>query len=30
MNNEAMKEVWNELFSHLERLETQGEATYSF
>ena len=26
MNNEAMKEVLNELFSHLERLETQNEA----
>jgi hypothetical protein len=30
MNNEAMKEVWNELFSHLERLETQGEAILQF
>src|SRR5260221_12968989 len=26
MNNEAMKEVLNDLFSHMERLETQTEA----
>jgi hypothetical protein len=30
MNNEAMKEVLNELFSHLERLETQSEAVLQF
>lgn len=30
MNNEAMKEVLNELFSHLERLETQNEAILQF
>jgi hypothetical protein len=30
MNNEAMKEVLNELFSHLERLETQSEAIVQF
>jgi hypothetical protein len=30
MNNEAMKEVLNELFSHLERLETQTEAILQF
>jgi hypothetical protein len=30
MNNEAMKEVLNELFSHLERLETQSEAILQF
>lgn len=30
MNNEAMKEVLNELFSHLERLETQSEAILHF
>ena len=26
MNNEAAKEILDELFSHLERLETQSEA----
>jgi hypothetical protein len=30
MNSEAMKEVLNELFSHLERLETQNEAILQF
>jgi hypothetical protein len=30
MDNEAMKEVLNELFSHLERLETQSEAILQF
>lgn len=30
MNNEAMKEVLNELFSHLERLEAQNEAILQF
>lgn len=30
MNDEAMKEVLNELFSHLERLETQSEAILQF
>jgi hypothetical protein len=30
MNNEAMKEVLNELFSHLERLEMQNEAILQF
>jgi hypothetical protein len=30
MNDEAMKEVLNELFSHLERLETQNEAILQF
>jgi hypothetical protein len=30
MNKEAMKEVLNELFSHLERLETQNEAILQF
>jgi hypothetical protein len=30
MNNEAVKEVLNELFSHLERLETQSEAILQF
>lgn len=30
MNNDAMKEVLNELFSHLERLETQTEAILQF
>jgi len=30
MNYEAMKEVLNELFSHLERLETQNEAILQF
>jgi hypothetical protein len=30
MNNEAMKEVLNELFSHLEKLETQNEAILLF
>jgi hypothetical protein len=30
MNNDAMKEVLNELFSHLERLETQNEAILQF
>ncbi len=30
MNNDAMKEVLNELFSHLERLETQSEAILQF
>jgi hypothetical protein len=30
MNNEAMKEVLNELFSHLEKLETQSEAIRQF
>lgn len=30
MNNEAMKEVLNELFSHLERLETQSQAILQF
>ena len=30
MKNEAMKEVLNELFSHLERLETQSEAILQF
>jgi len=30
MNNDAMKEVLHELFSHLERLETQNEAILQF
>jgi hypothetical protein len=30
MNNKAMKEVLNDLFSHLERLETQSEAILQF
>jgi len=30
MNSEALKEVLNELFSHLERLETQNEAILQF
>jgi hypothetical protein len=30
MINEAMKEILNELFSHLERLETQSEAILQF
>jgi hypothetical protein len=30
MNNEAIKEILNELFSHLERLETQNEAILQF
>ncbi len=30
MNNEAMKEVLNDLFSHLERLETQNAAILQF
>jgi hypothetical protein len=30
MNTEATKEVLNELFSHLERLETQSEAILQF
>jgi len=30
MNNETMKEILNELFSHLERLETQSEAILQF
>ena len=30
MNNEALKEVLNDLFSHLERLETQTEAILQF
>src|SRR5690242_18308078 len=30
MNNEAMREVLNDLFSHLERLETQSEAVLQF
>jgi hypothetical protein len=30
MNNESMKEVLNELFSHLEKLETQNEAILQF
>jgi hypothetical protein len=30
MNNEAMKEILNDLFSHLERLETQSEAVLQF
>ena len=30
MKNEAMKEVLNDLFSHLERLETQSEAILQF
>jgi hypothetical protein len=30
MNDEAMKEVLNELFSHLEKLETQNEAILQF
>lgn len=30
MDNETMKEVLNELFSHLERLETQSEAILQF
>jgi len=30
MNSEAMKEALNELFSHLERLETQSEAILQF
>lgn len=30
MDNKAMKEVLNELFSHLERLETQNEAILQF
>ncbi|HLK07985.1 MAG TPA: hypothetical protein VKV30_08595 [Candidatus Angelobacter sp.] len=30
MNNEGIKEVLNELFSHLERLETQNEAILQF
>src|SRR5947209_17347989 len=30
MNSEAIKEILNELFSHLERLETQSEAILQF
>src|SRR5882757_505411 len=30
MNYEAMKEILNELFSHLERLESQSEAILHF
>jgi hypothetical protein len=30
MDNDAMKEVLNELFSHLEKLETQNEAILQF
>jgi hypothetical protein len=30
MNSEAVKEILNELFSHLERLETQSEAILQF
>jgi hypothetical protein len=30
MNSEAAKEIFNELFSHLERLETQSEAILQF
>src|ERR1700681_4077294 len=30
MNSEAMKEVLNDMFSHLERLETQTEAILQF
>jgi hypothetical protein len=30
MNNEAVKEILNELFSHLEKLETQSEAILQF
>src|ERR1041385_8024901 len=30
MDNEAMKEVLNELFSHLEKLETQNAAILQF
>src|SRR5258707_15873908 len=30
MNNDAIKEVLNELFSHLEKLETQNEAILQF
>jgi hypothetical protein len=30
MNSEPMKEILNELFSHLERLETQSEAILQF
>lgn len=30
MTNEALKEVLNELFSHLEKLETQSEAILQF
>jgi hypothetical protein len=30
MNDEAIREVLNELFSHLERLETQNEAILQF
>ena len=30
MDNQAIKEVLNELFSHLERLETQSEAILQF
>ncbi|HEY2168338.1 MAG TPA: hypothetical protein VGJ30_01840 [Candidatus Angelobacter sp.] len=30
MDNEAIKEVLNELFSHLEKLETQSEAILQF
>src|SRR5690242_14880447 len=30
MNSEAIKEIVNELFSHLERLETQSEAILQF
>jgi len=30
MDNKAMKEILNELFSHLERLETQNEAILQF
>jgi hypothetical protein len=30
MNSQAAKEIFNELFSHLERLETQNEAILQF
>ncbi|HWS18300.1 MAG TPA: hypothetical protein VN223_09800, partial [Candidatus Elarobacter sp.] len=30
MNNESVKEILNELFSHLEKLETQSEAILQF
>jgi hypothetical protein len=30
MNNEAIREILNDLFSHLERLETQSEAILQF
>jgi predicted transcriptional regulator len=30
MKSEPIKEVFNELFSHLERLETQSEAILQF